>query len=66
MASLQKNVKRKKVYVGPDVSPKGIPKHVHCKKATWCVWWDRNAHEIDHLPSKWEAVSEVDGDCTLN
>ncbi|GFV17545.1 hypothetical protein TNCV_4028751 [Trichonephila clavipes] len=54
--------KRKKVYVSPDVSTKEIPKHVHCKKAMWCVWWDRSARGIDCLPSKREAVIEVDGD----
>ncbi|GFU44130.1 histone-lysine N-methyltransferase SETMAR [Trichonephila clavipes] len=53
-----KNIKRKKVCV----SPKGIPKHFYCKKAMWCVWWDRSARGIDHLSSKWEAVIEVDGD----
>ncbi|GFY59035.1 histone-lysine N-methyltransferase SETMAR [Trichonephila inaurata madagascariensis] len=56
---LFKKVKRKKVCVSPGVSSKGIPKHVHCKKAMWCVWWDRSAHA---LPSKWEAVIKVDGD----
>ncbi|GFY58738.1 histone-lysine N-methyltransferase SETMAR [Trichonephila inaurata madagascariensis] len=30
---LIKNVKRKKVCVSPGISPKGISKHVHCKKA---------------------------------
>ncbi|GFX25976.1 histone-lysine N-methyltransferase SETMAR [Trichonephila clavipes] len=34
---LFKNVKRKKACVSPGASPKGIPKHVHCKKAMWCV-----------------------------
>ncbi|GFW98958.1 histone-lysine N-methyltransferase SETMAR [Trichonephila clavipes] len=52
-----KNVKRK-VCVSPGVSSKGIPKHVHCKNA---MWWDRSARGIDCLPSKWEAVIEVDG-----
>ena len=48
---LFKNVKRKKVCVSPGVSPKGIPKHVHYKKAMWYVWWDRNG--IIH----WEVIS---------
>lgn len=48
---LFKNVKRKKVCVSPSVSPKGIPKAAHCKKAMWCVWWDRSG--IIH----WEIIS---------
>ncbi|GFY06125.1 histone-lysine N-methyltransferase SETMAR [Trichonephila clavipes] len=48
-----------KVCVLTGVSPKGIPKHVHCKKD---VWWDRSVCGIDCLPSKWEAVFQVDGD----
>ncbi|GFV88764.1 histone-lysine N-methyltransferase SETMAR [Trichonephila clavipes] len=59
---LFKNVKRKKVCVSPGISSKEIPKHVHCKKAMGCVWWDRSACGIDRLPSKWEAVIEVDVD----
>ncbi|GFS37442.1 histone-lysine N-methyltransferase SETMAR [Trichonephila inaurata madagascariensis] len=59
---LFKNVRRKKVCVSPGVSPKGISKHVHCKKAMWRVCWDRNARGIDRLPSKWEAIIEVDSD----
>ncbi|CAK9796216.1 Mariner Mos1 transposase [Anthophora quadrimaculata] len=39
---LFKNLKRKKVCVLPGVSPKEITKVVHCKKAMWCVWWDRS------------------------
>ncbi|GFV46536.1 hypothetical protein TNCV_3234231 [Trichonephila clavipes] len=34
---------------------------VLCKKAMWCVVWDRSARGMDCLPSKWEAVIEVDG-----
>lgn len=45
------NVKRKKVCVSPGVTPKGIPKNIHCKKAMWCVWWDRRG--IIH----WEIIS---------
>lgn len=48
---LFKNVKRKKVCVSPGETPKGIPKDVHCKKAMWCVWWDRSG--IIH----WEIIS---------
>ena len=39
---LLKNVKRKKVRVSTGVSPREQPKNVHCKKAMWCVWWDRS------------------------
>jgi len=46
-----KNVKRKKVCVSPGMLPKGIPKDIHCKKAMWCVWWDRSG--IIH----WEIIS---------
>nr|CDJ96098.1 Transposase domain containing protein [Haemonchus contortus] len=38
---LFKNLKRKKVCVSPGVDPKRTPKDNHCKKATWCVWWDK-------------------------
>ncbi|GFY77917.1 histone-lysine N-methyltransferase SETMAR [Trichonephila inaurata madagascariensis] len=37
-----KNLKRKKVYLWPGLSPKRIMKDVHCKKAMWCVWWNRS------------------------
>ncbi|KAF8771599.1 Histone-lysine N-methyltransferase SETMAR like protein [Argiope bruennichi] len=47
---LFKNLKRKKVCVWPRVSPKGITKNLHCKKAMWCVWWDRSG--ITH----WEII----------
>ena len=39
---LFKNPKRNKVSVDPGQTPKGIPKVVHCKKAMWCVWWDKS------------------------
>lgn len=49
---LFKNVQRKKVCVSPGVSPKGIPKNVHCNKVMWCVWWDKSG--IIH----WEIMSK--------
>ncbi|GFQ63756.1 histone-lysine N-methyltransferase SETMAR [Trichonephila clavata] len=45
---LFKNIKRKKVCVSRGVYPKGISKHVHCKKA---MWWDRSG--IIH----WKVIS---------
>ncbi|CAF1652759.1 unnamed protein product, partial [Adineta ricciae] len=50
---LFKNVKRKKVCVNRGQSPKGIPRNFHCKKAMWCVWWDRSG--IIH----WEIITQI-------
>ncbi|XP_055925612.1 histone-lysine N-methyltransferase SETMAR-like [Argiope bruennichi] len=39
---LFRNLKRKKVCVSPGISPKGIMKDMHCKKAMRRVWWARS------------------------
>ena len=48
---LYKNPKRKRYWIGKGETPPPTPKSVHCRKAMWCVWWDRGG--IVH----WELIA---------